>query len=95
MPANLIPDIRKDIYLVFSRKILEEQYSDIKSTLEKLLLKISEETDLITQDSLARGKLVEAVALYAFLKKDEKRDSWDINKDVFSYDVKEDDPPEY
>ena len=53
--------LTKQIRFTFSRNSLEKNYSIIKTELEKILLHISKEISLISEDNLARGKLIEVV----------------------------------
>ncbi|AHK17501.1 Swt1 family HEPN domain-containing protein [Thalassolituus oleivorans] len=50
----------KDISIVFPKKLLVENLDEIHAALNEMVLKIDEESDLIENDSLARGKLIEA-----------------------------------
>ncbi len=51
--------ISKDMNLVFRKDVLIAQSEKIAKELSNILLKVSEECDLLSQDSLARGSLVE------------------------------------
>lgn len=95
MGKDLEPNFRKIIILVFSQKMLREHHEELKHEIEKILLKISEETELIKQDNLARGKIVEAVDSSAMLRGPEGKKYWYIRKHNFTCDVMEDDPPEF
>ncbi|MCK4307822.1 hypothetical protein KAW50_06330 [candidate division WOR-3 bacterium] len=89
-------DFRKNISLVFSKRILSKNYRKVKTQIAKLLEKISEETDLITQDNLARGEIVELINTDANFRKTEKENGyWWIGSADFLCDIREDDPPEY
>lgn len=50
----------KSISLVFSKSTLESNFTDIGQALKAIALKVDAETELIQQDTLARGDLVEA-----------------------------------
>ena len=92
------PDISKRISLVFSRKILTENYEIIKSNIENLLSKISEETELIKEDNLARGEILEVAVAYVSLREGLESGSesyWWTDLGRFECVVREDDPPEY
>ena len=85
-------------YLVFSRKILTENYEIIKSNIENLLSKISEETELIKEDNLARGEILEVAVAYVSLREGLESGSesyWWTDLGRFECVVREDDPPEY
>lgn len=44
-----------------SRECLQNDYPSIKNELENLFLQVTQEIDLIRDDNLARGKLIEVV----------------------------------
>jgi hypothetical protein len=52
------PKFRKVVELVLSRSTLSDSYGAIKTDLERIVAVITEETDLIREDNLARGTLV-------------------------------------
>lgn len=56
--------IKKGINLTFSRECLKNNYTQIKTEIEKILIKIAKENTLIREDNLARGKLIEVVSCY-------------------------------
>ncbi len=58
-------DAQKEIGLTFSRRILSAEHVKIKESLENLLSQISNETDLLREDQLARGKLVSVTRVSA------------------------------
>lgn len=96
MPQSFEPDFIKHINFVFSKKMLSEYHKEIKIEIDKVLKKITEETDLIKQDNLARGKLVEAIHTYALVKKsDQGNNYWSVSVNNFICDVAENDPPEF
>lgn len=59
------PLIRKHISVVFSRDSLEKNVEEISSEFKEMALKIESETDLIKEDSLALGVLVESKQIFA------------------------------
>jgi hypothetical protein len=86
----------KSISMVFNRSIIKSEYSTIKDQLERVLLMISEETGLLQEDNLARGKLVQAVdASASLVTRADKSTYWQIKYDNLSCKVSENDPPEY
>lgn len=58
----------KEISMVFSKKCLSENIQEIKTSLEEMVLKIDEETDLLRNDSLAMGSLIEPKPAHATIK---------------------------
>lgn len=53
----------KTVSIGFSRRTLEANQDSVKEQIERLLGSVEEETDLIKQDSLARGKLISSVTV--------------------------------
>lgn len=88
-------EFKKDIFFLFSRKTLSEYYKDIKTEFEKILLTISGEIELIKQDNLAKGKLVEMVSAKATLEKVDGFKYWDLDMKEFKTPISEDDPAEF
>lgn len=91
----LIPNYRKTMILVFTKRLLSQHYAEIKDEMEKLLLQISQESDLIKQDNLAKGEIVESIITDARLKETPAGKYWSLPTDSFLYNIAEDDPPEF
>ncbi len=85
---------RKNIGMVFSRKVISEKYQEIKKELENLLFTISREADLIQQDNLARGEIVQRKEVSVMLKGKERK-YWYYKTQSLGTPVRESDPPEY
>jgi hypothetical protein len=88
------PDFRKYFGICISKNILSENHEEVKLELEKLLVQISNESELIKQDNLARGKLLEPLKVYSW--KHDK--SWSIASsfiDKFKDQIGENSIPEY
>ncbi|WP_146185119.1 Swt1 family HEPN domain-containing protein [Flavobacterium pallidum] len=83
--------IIKQITLTISRNTLKGNYVKIKSELEKILLEVTNEIDLIKEDNLARGKLVEVVRCH--YEKVEKYHS--LKSTLFRTELTEQTPVEY
>src|SRR5690606_12584826 len=92
---TLKPNFTKNISLVFSKHVMEEHYQVIHDQLCKLLSLIEEESDLIQEDNLARGSVIETVRAVARLSKNEKRTWWDVRTNGLVCSFGEKDPPEY
>lgn len=73
------PSFSKSFSILFSRDVIRDHYQDIKNDIELLLSTIKEETELISSDNLARGKLVSLARVHARLRQDEKSQSWHLN----------------
>lgn len=85
----------KTLSLVLSRSMLSSQHVNIKKALEKLLLAIAKETELIQQDNLARGQLVHSAIVSASLKMEKDKSHWRWFYKSLRTPVVENDPPEY
>lgn len=83
--------IEKVLSFTFSRNTLTDNYSKIKTELEKILLEVTKELALIKEDNLARGKLIEVVS--CFFDKGEKYHSLKANQ--FDTELTEDTPVEF
>ena len=85
----------KTLSLVLSRSMLSSQHITLKKALEKLLLAIAKETELIQQDNLARGQLVHSAIVNASLKTENDKSHWQWFYQSLRTPVVENDPPEY
>lgn len=89
--------LKKLFTMIFSRKVLFENHEKIKGKFEKLLTKISEETELLMNDNLAKGEIVRTGSVRAHLRESKTDGSkfWTFNYESLNCEVKEEDPPEY
>lgn len=78
--AELDLDARKEIGLTFSRRALAEGHVEIAARLESVLSQVSQETDLLCEDQLARGKLVSVARVEAAEEKHGNRSWWSVTK---------------
>jgi len=85
----------KTLSLVLSRSMLSSQHVNLKKALEKLLLAIAKETELIQKDNLARGQLVHSAIVSASLKTENDKSRWQWFYQNLRTPVVENDPPEY
>lgn len=88
-PANF----RKSVSVVFHIDTLKKEYVSIKRDFEEILLTISNETELIQKDNLAKGQLVELVNASVRTSKDGKY-SYAKTAELRS-PLQESDPPEW
>jgi hypothetical protein len=72
--------------------LIETHHENIKGEIEKLLLTISQETELIEQDNLARGEIVISAGADS---KDKGPFGWRFNVSELETPVSSSDPPEY
>jgi hypothetical protein len=93
MPAEGLPKFSKMMRLLFSRKNLADKHEILKKELEKILANIGTETDLMKEDSLARGELVQSASIMATRDITEK--TWAIEYRKLGTTSQEKDPVEY
>ena len=84
----------KHARFVFSKSVLAQAADEIKGELERLVLKISEESDLVLQDHLARGILVRSGSVTGRLQGKEHK-YWIHERQGLRTPLRKDDPPEY
>jgi hypothetical protein len=89
------PGFKKKVSLVFSKPALVAGHDKIAEQLTRLLKKIETETDLIEKDNLARGGLIDAVAIWASKKEAGDQTWWSASTDSLKCELGEIDPPEY
>ena len=95
-PENI--NFTKEISLLFSRNVLHENYESIKKDIEDLLNTITEETDLIQNDNLARGELISAINVTATLQTNQKDPNltwWNTNTNATLNPLSNETPAEY
>lgn len=93
---KLPPLFGKEVNLVFSRDLLDDEHAKVRSVLSELLLRITEETRMIKQDYLARGEIVDLVRVNAIRDKASNGEIyWQVNQQALSVPVSHHDPPEY
>lgn len=86
----------KSISIVFSRSTLENGYAVIGQELRGIALKVEVETELIQQDTLARGELVEAKTISAALRDGSHGTPyWSFNAEALGTSVSEIEEVEY
>jgi hypothetical protein len=96
MPDDRRPSYRKQVSLMFSAKSMRECYKELSDDLKNMLTLIIEERDLISNDHLARGRLLEVDTTYAWINTDDKgRSRWVMQEDKLLSSTPEDAPPEY
>lgn len=86
----------KSISLVFSKSTLESSFTDISQALKAIALKVEAETELIQQDTLARGDLVEAKNISAVLREGSPGNAyWAFNTESLTTPVADIEEVEY
>lgn len=84
----------KQVNMVFSKAVISAIVPQLKKDLEQLVLRINEETELVSQDHLARGTFVRSATASAVLVGEDSK-HWRITKDALLTPLRSDDPPEY
>ncbi len=98
MEKDFKPNFKKQTSLIFSKSILQKHHVVIKDSLQKLIAKIKEESDLIKEDNLARGTLIESArvsASYTKHKEDETKGWWRVRNENLTCPFGQNDPAEY
>lgn len=89
------PSFHKYFSILFSRDVIREHYQDIKNDLELLFDTIRQETELISNDDLARGKLISVTIVSHKLRKQGKTEFWSLDTKRTLFPVTKDSFPEY
>jgi len=87
------PSFSKSFSILFSRDVIKSHYQDIRNDIDLLLNTIESETELISNDNLARGRLVAVVPISAF--KENTSPWWSIRAGATLSPVNKDSLPEY
>jgi hypothetical protein len=95
MPKDLNPKLIKDISFVFQKTVLSDRLAEIYESFKLLLETITREEELVANDHLAMGELIESVRVSANLRERGDRKWWDIGTDSMKYPFIEDFPSEY
>lgn len=90
-PAS--PSFSKAFSILFNRDVIRNYYQDIRNDIDLLLKTIEAETGLISNDNLARGKLVSVAPISA--EKEKTSQSWSIHARATLSPVNKDSLPEY
>lgn len=97
--ANFVKDLiicQKQISVVFSKKSIESSLQNIVTDLQNISIIVENETELIQQDNLARGKLIESKSAFAVLREhDNIQPYWQVNIDNLRTPVSDIDEVEY
>jgi len=87
----------KLLSFTLTRKSLNDSGIEVAQSFSELVLKISKELELLTQDDLARGELLSAVAIFGYWQpqQDNHQGFWQFSVSKLESPPREDDPPEY
>jgi hypothetical protein len=89
------PKFRKKVSFVFGKTALLDHHHQVGDQIKELLLKIETETELVQQDNLARGDVVDLARIWSSLQKESDFSWWSTNADNMKSEIGESDPPEY
>jgi hypothetical protein len=92
---DLLPKGRKELGLTFSRRVLTEAHAEVMSSLEESLAQILKETDLLKEDQLARGTLVQLRTLTARRTTYGNSTFWEIDHSALKSQTPTEELPEY
>jgi hypothetical protein len=94
---NNVPEIRKDVSLVFSRATVAAHYEEIRDQIKSVLLKVENETELVKKDNLAREEMIDLANISSVVKtsSDSKNRWWSTDSSNMKCEFGENDPPEY
>ncbi|WP_440642037.1 Swt1 family HEPN domain-containing protein [Bradyrhizobium sp. PUT101] len=91
MSADGVPRFRKLISLVVSKAVLLSAHAEVANHLNNLLAKIDTETELVQQDNLARGQIIDSVHVWSYIE----NDRWTTNAANMKNEFTNSDPSEY
>jgi hypothetical protein len=96
MPKDLKPKFVKFIRMTISRDNIKNNFESIRDDLKELLRTISEETELMQEDNLAKGIIVYSVRTYANEhERKEDKSLWSMNNDSLLCKNNNNNLPEY
>lgn len=97
LDENFDVDISKDLNFVFRKDILVAHAEHIAKEFSNVLLKVTEECDLLLQDSLARGSLVEPASAMSWWQAgaEGQQGRWNHSYHELSRPYQSSDPDEY
>jgi hypothetical protein len=89
------PELSKTLSLIFRKDVFAAEHSVLVDKLRNLLEKIDAETELMAQDNLARGELIDSARVTFRRREEGERTWWVRNISEMQCEFSEDDPPEY
>lgn len=93
IPSEGNPQFSKTVRLLFSNKTLTDHHVELKKELEELLGRITNESDLIKEDNLARGEIVQSINVTA--SRDALESPWRLATHNLRSPSTDTDPSEY
>ena len=92
LSKELLPQNKKYIHFTFSRRTLASKHEEIKKCFESLLNELTSETELLREDQLARGKIIQLTDVIS--RKDQKN-NWSLTGESLRSRSPEKELPEY
>jgi hypothetical protein len=89
------PDFFKTIRFTFSRQVVETDYEEIKNEFEKLISQIVNESNLIQEDNLASGEIINIANFHGNKHVIGEQTFWDFTSRNFESAHLDNDPVEY
>lgn len=79
MPPDMKPIVRKKLSFVFSKRRLAEATGELRDTFVGLIEEIRKQEQLVSDDHLARGSLIEPVDTSALNRQNEPHQGWKLD----------------
>ena len=95
MPASGKPTILKDLEFTFSRPTLTREYESVREDLKQLFADIDTEAELLKDDNLAKGHLLNVQPVIARKSGDEAQATWRVESWDLRCPVENHHPTEY
>lgn len=95
MPQDFKPKFQKRLAFTFSRKTLAEKYDELKKQFEQVVKQISSETELLSEDQLARGRILNCCTISAKRTGSDDQPFWDWNQSSLRTPVQAEYPAEF
>jgi hypothetical protein len=93
---DFMPEAAKQVSLVFAQEALVSNIGSVAAAIKGVALTVQSETELLTQDNLARGELVEPRSISATLKDGHSNQKyWSLNVDSLNTSPQEIECVEY
>ncbi len=95
MPDNFKPVFSKTIEFTFSQGLFAKEHEKVRECFVKLLEEIDNEAELISEDNLARGKLVHLTTVRGSKSEYGDNEYWSLNIEALRSPFMSDHPSEY
>lgn len=92
---NNTPKINKKFSIIFSNQTLEKNEDEIIKNISELYECIDDETNLVTDDNMARGQLIDTKTVSMRLTKNGNREHWSFNLNNLMAPIENNDDVEF